>query len=317
MYTADEVLALQDGVITRQQALAGGLTLSEIRRGLRRRDWVGVYPGVYVNHTGPLTWRQRAWCAVLSVPGSALSHQSAVAAVVGAKERSPTDPIHLAVHRKASAPQRAGVAVHRYAQLEERVLWNAHPPRVRVEHALIDLAGAAHTEIVAIAHLADAVQARITTAPRLLAALGARPWCKRRKLLEGVLADIHDGTGSVLEHAYLTRVERPHGLPKPRRQAPTRVGRRGYRDVEYDEGLIVELDGRAPHDNALSRDRDMERDLDAAVAQEQPTLRLGWGQVYGRPCVTAEKVAKKLTALGWSGAITRCANCKVPSVRST
>jgi hypothetical protein len=66
----DEVrmlLDLQDGVITRQQALAAGLSEVMIARLVRRREWVPVHRAVYVNHTGPLTWRQRAWAAVLLV----------------------------------------------------------------------------------------------------------------------------------------------------------------------------------------------------------------------------------------------------------
>ena len=56
----------QDGVINRRQALAAGLTDPDIRRRLRRREWARVHPGVYVDHTGPLSWRrERAWAAVL------------------------------------------------------------------------------------------------------------------------------------------------------------------------------------------------------------------------------------------------------------
>ena len=42
----------QDGLISRRQALGHGLSVVEIKRRLRRRDWVAVHPGVYVNHTG-------------------------------------------------------------------------------------------------------------------------------------------------------------------------------------------------------------------------------------------------------------------------
>ncbi|MEZ0579568.1 type IV toxin-antitoxin system AbiEi family antitoxin domain-containing protein [Nocardioides sp. MH1] len=71
----DEVsaqLSLQDGVISRQQALAAGLAPHAIARLLRRREWAPVHPGVYVDHTGPLSWRQRAWAAVLACWPAAL-----------------------------------------------------------------------------------------------------------------------------------------------------------------------------------------------------------------------------------------------------
>ncbi|MGN6782242.1 MAG: hypothetical protein ACTHJH_12130 [Marmoricola sp.] len=58
---------------------------------------------------------------------------------------------------------------------------------------------------------------------------------------------------------------------------------------------MVELDGRLFHDTASARDRDAERDLDAAVSGAT-TVRLTWGQVYDRPCATAAKVASVLRA---------------------
>ncbi|GED98041.1 hypothetical protein [Gordonia crocea] len=159
------------------------------------------------------------------------------------------------------------------------------------------------------------VRERLTTPQRLLADLDSRDRYRRRALIRGVLADVAGGACSVLEHAYLSGVERPHRLPRPRRQTPTGVGRRGLRDIEYEEwGLIIELDGRFGHDEARSRDADLERDLDAAVFAGKESLRLGWGQVVGRPCLTAAKVAAKLRRLGWSGQLARCPKC--PKSRS-
>lgn len=53
-------LEAQDGVISRRQLLALGATKSDIDRMVRRRELARVHTGVYVHHTGPLTWRQRA-----------------------------------------------------------------------------------------------------------------------------------------------------------------------------------------------------------------------------------------------------------------
>ncbi len=103
---------------------------------------------------------------------------------------------------------------------------------------------------------------------------------------------------SVLEHGYLVRVERPHGLPRAVRQkrAASSVGV-CYRDTEYSERLVVELDGRVYHDSASRRDADFERDLDAAV-DGRATVRLSYGQVFDRPCQTAGKIAQLLQRHG-------------------
>lgn len=88
------------------------------------------------------------------------------------------------------------------------------------------------------------------------------------------------------------------------------MGRHGFRDLEYpDWGVIIELDGRLAHDNALARDRDLERDLDAAVDADCLTVRLGYRQVVGRPCLTTHKVARALRKRGWQGTPTRCPDC--------
>ncbi|QKT06712.1 hypothetical protein HUN08_05545 [Gordonia sp. X0973] len=303
-----DLLDHQDGVLTRKQALARGLTAPELRGKLRRREWVPIWPGVYVTHNGPPTWSQHSWAAVLSTTGAALAHQSALRAAGLAMPRSKS--VHIVVGRFRTVTPRAGIVVHHCEQIDDRVLWNARPPRLRVEHAVLDVAESAATEMQAIASIADAVQARVTTAARLSDALAGRSRVRRRKLLQAVLADTADGACSVLEHEYLRNVERAHRLPRGRRQARTTVGRPGFRDVDYDEHhLIVELDGRFPHDSAKARDRDMERDLDAAVGADRRTLRLGWGQVYERPCGTALKVATMLRKLGWAGTFQRCPKC--------
>jgi hypothetical protein len=67
----------------------------------------------------------------------------------------------------------------------------------------------------------------------------------------------------VLEHGYLTRVERAHGLPTPSRQVLRRTpGGKEYRDMEYDDpALVVELDGKLNHDSFAAQGRDADRDL--------------------------------------------------------
>lgn len=302
----DAVLDEQDGVIARRQVIEAGFSAPYIRRKVRRREWVAVSAGIYVNHTGPLTASERAWVAVLDAHPAALSHRSAIAVgdAIGA------EPIHIVVDRKRRVRRRPGVVVHYGTRLDERVAWHLRPPRVRLEEAVLDVAADASSTTSLIACLADVVSARRTTADRLLGALQRRPRMPSREYVVGVLRDVRDGTCSVLEHGYLTKIERAHGLPAPVRQAPTAVGRKGFRDVEYEDfGLIVELDGRLGHDGPQARDRDLERDLDAAVDADQKTVRLGWGQVYDRPCATAAKIARALGKAGWPGTLRRCPDC--------
>jgi hypothetical protein len=299
-----ETLALQCGVVSRAQAKALGLTPNDVRRLLRRREWAVVHPGVYVDHTGPPTWEQRAWAAVLALAPAALSHASALGPHAG--------PIHVAVDRSRDVVAPPGVVRHYLVDLEARTRWAASPPRLHVEHAVLGLASVADDELDVIAHLADVVGARRTTAARIGVALHGYRRIPRRRFLERVLADVAAGTCSVLEQGYLDRVERPHGLPRARRQLAASAKGTVYRDVEYAaHGLVVELDGRLHHGSAAARDSDMDRDLDAAV-QGRRTVRLGWGQVYGRPCRTAHRIGLLLQQAGWRGSVLACPSCAVP-----
>lgn len=105
-----ELLELQDGVISRQQSLALGMKPHDIRRMLRRREWARVHAGVYVNHTGPLTWQQKAWAAVLFAEPAALCGHSALRAADGPGRRSHDDdgPVHVAATATAPSSRHPG-----------------------------------------------------------------------------------------------------------------------------------------------------------------------------------------------------------------
>lgn len=207
--------------------------------------------------------------------------------------------IHVAVdRRRTTLVEPEGVRVHHVSGLDGRVQWNTSPPRFRYEDAALDVAAGASSELQAIEALARACQSRRTTAHRLRASLAERPRIARRTWLADTLTDIAQGTCSVLEHGYLTRVERAHGLLHAARQvrATASLGI-VYRDAEYAGSLVVELDGRLFHDSATARERDFERDLDAAV-DGRSTVRLSYGQVFDRPCSTADKIGALLRRHG-------------------
>lgn len=301
----------QSGVVSRRQAREAGLTDQDIRRLVRNRVWARVHPGVYVDHTGPLTWTQRAWAAVLFCAPAALCHESARRAADGPGRADHDDglPIHVAVDHARTVRPPSGVRVHRVRELDAQVHWNTSPPRQRLEHAVLSVAATARREIDAIACMADAVGARLTTGARLADALEATSRIARRSFLASVITDVASGTCSALEHGYLVRVERPHGLPTAARQFRESAKGPLFRDADYEEfGLIVELDGRMFHAKTRQHDADLERDLDAAVDQRL-TVRLGWGQAYDRSCATAAKLGRIFRSRGWTGMPASCPSC--------
>lgn len=311
--TIRAVLARQSGVITRQQVHAAGGRRHDIERQLRRREWVRMTPGIYRDHTGAPRWATRAWAAVLGCHPAALDGQDALRAAglePVTATGSPNQPVAVVINHARRITPPAGVRLRRLVNYDGQVLAHTAPPRLRVEEAALDAATSALRdghEFSAIEVLAAVCRARLTTPSRLAGALEARARCPGRRWLIGVLADIHDGACSVLEHGYLHRVERGHGLPRGARQHRDRSSLGAvYRDVLYRQfGLVIELDGRSFHAELGRHDQDLDRDLDAMVSTLSG-VRIGWGQVFERPCLTAVRIGELLRLGGWRGEVRRC-----------
>ncbi|MEI7054772.1 hypothetical protein WBG06_03045 [Nocardioides sp. CCNWLW239] len=296
-------LLMQDGVASHAQLTAGGMTKADIERRLRRKELRRVHPRVYVDHAGPMTWRQRAWAAVLYAEPAYLCWTS----VEEPRRRDDGAPIHVAVdHSRRIRPQ-DGIVIHRMKGLEQRA-YGGSPPRLTAEDNALAMAHEAVTDIDAIARLAEAAGRSYVTADSLRAALDRYPSVRRRALLAGLIDDLEAGTHSVLEHGYLTRVERAHGLPVGARQAP-RSGPAGnqFRDVEYVAyRLVVELDGAVGHESWRDQSRDADRALDDLASAGVLTARLRFHQVFDTPCHTATRIARILRRNGWNGTMKAC-----------
>jgi hypothetical protein len=294
-----QLFDIQAGVVSRRQLLELGAGDQDVRRWVRQRRLVRVHTGVYVNHTGPLTWVNRAWAAVLFHEPAALCDRSALDLA------GPV--IHVAIEHPRTGTGLPGVRLHRLTGLDRKVLWNRTPPRLRVEEAALDVASQEERPVDAVAVLADLCRRRRTTPQKLLVTLEGRRRLRHGKELRDALAGIGEGVQSALEHAYLTRVERRHGLPQGRRQVRhTTASGVVYRDILHDDlGIIVELDGHLWHSDAGVRWRDMTRDLEAAVAGRL-TVRLGWRHAYDEACQTAARMADLFTTRGWGGRPRRC-----------
>ncbi|HEX5086412.1 MAG TPA: hypothetical protein VFV89_01305 [Nocardioides sp.] len=311
----EALLRGQDGVIARRQALGVGLTDVDIERKLRRREWARIHPGVYVEHTGPPTWRQRAWAAVLFYWPAAMAGESSLAIQnVRGYEPNEGSLIEVAVDRDRRVVRQLGIVVRQHARSHTLCQTGLNPPRQRLEHALLGVASRKRGLDKSVGVLADAVQQGRTTPRRLLDALAERPRLRHRAVLMMVLIDVQSGVHSVLEYRYLKDVERAHGLPSGNRQRRVDVDRSvTYRDVDYVEfGVTVELDGRIGHSEAADLWADLERDI-VTMTSGGLTVRAGWIHVLD-PCRLAKALSEVLTAKGWPGTLTPCGpNCGASS----
>jgi len=307
-----ELAETQRGVITRRQALAGGLTRSAICARVDGHRWQRLYPGVFAAFTGEPGRAALLWAAVLKAgPGAALSYETA--AELHGLTRKPAPLIHVTVPAGRRVEPVPGLIVHRSARIAEARHPCHAPACTRIEETVLDLADTARTFEDALGWACAACGGRLTTPQRIAEAIRPRARLRYRTALQLALSDIAGGVHTILEYRYLRDVERPHGLPGAERQVRVvRSGHREYRDVLYREYLVaVETDGRLAHP-AEGQWRDVRRD-NAAAADGIVTLRYGWSDVISRPCGVAAEVGAVLVRRGWPGPVRRCGpSCALP-----
>jgi hypothetical protein len=300
-----ELIDLQCGVITRWQAVTGGMHPDAIDRLVRGGRWQCLQRSVYAVFTGQPSRLAVLWATLHRAgPDAVLSHQTA--AELTKITDQPSSLIHLSIpvsRRIAGIP---GAVIHRSARAQAARHPAALPPRTRVEDTVLDLACQAASFDAAFTWACAACQRRLTTAPLLAASMSTRKKMRWRAELTGALAEIGNGAHSLLELRYVRDVERPHGLPRAVRQARiTRGGKNRYLDNFYQQYRVcAELDGRAAHPGD-QRWRDIGRD-NAAAAEGLITVRYNWADITGRPCQTAFQLGQVLRHAGWPGTPRPC-----------
>ena len=313
---SEGLIRFQRGVIARWQAESPA-DLVAIDSLLRGDRWQTMYRGVYAAYTGPHSRESVLWAAVRRCGReAALSHFTA-AELDGIADR-PRDAIHVTIPADQrvciSSRERDGglaqVIIHRSARLAAAMHPARTPPRTRMEETVLDLAEAARSFDTAFFWLSAACSNRLVTPDQIRAAAGYRKKLRWRADIASALEEISDGIMSNLERQYLRNVERPHGLPQPKRQARLRQSARSaYLDNLYaDFGVAVELDGRAAHP-VEARWQDIHRDNYFASAGII-TLRYSSADVTERPCLVAAEIAILLRQRGWTGTLRSCgASC--------
>jgi hypothetical protein len=293
----------QAGVLTREQVLGLGTSRHTLRRLVDQNRWQRLAPGLFVVHNSTVEWVSLAWAGVLlGGPGARLGGTAA-----GYAHRLLEDapiPVEVLVPHASPTRRRSSWTFVQERPGARDPRCTGSPPRTLVPDTVLDLCEGASPRVLEDL-VTRAVQNRLTTPLHLRRALDRRSRHSRRGLLAELLLEVAEGAESPLELRYL-RLERRHSLPAGQRQR--RTSSPGRRDVIYREyGLVVELDGRKGHDGE-GRFRDMARD-NAALLEELVTMRLGFGDVAGSPCVVAAHVAQVLVQRGWPGPFRRCPDC--------
>jgi very-short-patch-repair endonuclease len=304
-----DVLEKQRGVVSRDQAIAAGLSRHVIAGRIGSGQWQRLHHGVFAAFSGPVPRESVLWGVALRAGDrAALSHHTA--AELWRLSDGPLEPVHVSIPRGVGMPGIPGVIIHYSSRLAQARHPVRLPPQTKVEETVLDLADLARTAEDAVAWPIRACQRRLTTPDRIVAALEERSRARWRRDIAESIPDIRAGVDSPLELRYARDVERRHGLPRGHRQARvTRGLARQYIDVLYaDYGVVVELDGVLAH-SADGKGRDARRD-NASTLDGYQTLRYGWVPVAYHACATALEVHALLRRNGLRGLLRPCGqNC--------
>ncbi|HEY9378548.1 MAG TPA: type IV toxin-antitoxin system AbiEi family antitoxin domain-containing protein [Jiangellaceae bacterium] len=115
----------QDGLVTRRQALAAGVSPDAIRHYVRAGGrWQVVVPGIYATFTGPLAEIHRLRATVLHCGNGAVITGMAACRMVGLKYvPGGTAEVDVLVHRRHHPRDIDFIRVHRTVRLPDAVWW--------------------------------------------------------------------------------------------------------------------------------------------------------------------------------------------------
>jgi hypothetical protein len=252
---------------------------------------VPLYRGVYVlaGHEMDRSIRWRA--ALRAVPGSALSHTTAVEAW-RLLPHGPAVPVHLTIAGDTRRPGRQpGLVVHRRRgfALDSTLTFTTGLVVTRPEESAVD-AWPMLMDEPRRALVINGVREGRLHVDRLCDALDAqrKPGAAEMRRLLGLLAG---GCQSELEIWGLTQVFDHPSLPPARAQRPVRLrDRTVYLDRAYDDVMVaVELDGAAFHFHPQQRERDMGRDAELA-SLGWVVLRFSYRRLHDDPAGCAPRL---------------------------
>jgi hypothetical protein len=263
------------GVVTRVELLAAGVTKAQIQHRLRNGALIREHPGVYrVGHRAPST--EATYMAAVKASGEgALLSGPAAAYLHNLLKGHPPPPYVTAPKQR----RLKGVISRRSRGLEARDATRCRGiPVTTVERTLVDLASMLSVQALARAcHEAGVLHG--TTPRGVEAVLERRPnsrgAAKLRRILRG---DVHV-TLSRLESRFLSLLQE-EDLPLPVMNRPA-GGRRV--DCRWAEPpLTVELDSYTYHGSRHAWEQDRRREREAR-AREDEFRRYTWGDVFEEP----------------------------------
>jgi hypothetical protein len=237
--------ARQADAVAVWQLRAAGWTEGKVRHHMGAGGWRRIHPGVYVLNSSPLSRRQLFFAAVLTAPGTVLSHGSAAACYGFHRFLRPYEVVTRPGH--GGRRRHGGVLVFRSISLDGEVTQHMGIPITTAARVLVDLAPGLDAKRMGRA-FREAIRLKATTARRIGECLGrhpGRPGTAQLKALATRYAAIpYARTRSDAEGRGL---ELLHDAGRQPPRVNTKVAGEEADLVWHDRRLIVEVDGPQFH----------------------------------------------------------------------
>jgi len=294
----------QHGLVTRQQALAAGMTGDEIENRVGRLWWQPVHAGVYLLGVSLPTWEQRLRAATLAAgPTAVVSHRAA--AILWQLDGFNGWPIEITIPHGREATL-ASVRTYRSRTLcSADVTAHRGIPVTTIERTLLDL-GRHHEERLVEVALESALRKGLTTNSALNRYLATVPGrTPGRRVLERVLrgrgAVRHSGSPAettmlqALRSAGVASPERQYRIQLPMEQVVTV-------DIAWPrQRVVLEVDGYDFHGGRLAHAADLERQ-NKLTAAGWLVLRYSGSQVARNPGGIVREVKAVLAGRNFTAA---------------
>ena len=295
------LLAEQDGLVTRAQALSVGWHRSSLAHRVRRGHWQVPVPGVLLTVSGTPTRRQLLRAALLHAGSSAALGAATACAWHGIECIADDTRVHVAVPASVRVRSAPLVRVHATTRPFTPVLVD-RLPTVPVARAVVDACLTMHGADDVRALCAEAVQRRMCTVERLSAELARAP-SAGSATVRGVLAEIADGARSAPEAALHRSLRRVRRLPAYELNVNVydRFGSWLARPdvVFWESRVIVEVDGWRWHRDPARQRADMRRQTRLEAAG-WTVLRYAAADVLRDPGAVAREVAAIVLARAYA-----------------
>jgi very-short-patch-repair endonuclease len=288
---ADEVIAriatAAHGVVTRDELLRAGVTVTTIRRRLERGALIPVHRGVYrVGHLAP-SYQATFTAAVKAGGNEAALCGRAAAHMWGLVKGRPPQPEILAPGKR----QIPGVLIHRCQGIDSTDITTRDGVHITtIERTLVDLACSLPVfELGRACHEAD-VRYRVTP-EQVEAVLARRPSSPGAGALRRILHGDQRISLSRLELRFLRRL-RTERLPIPETNRLAGGRRVDCRWPEH--RLTVELDGFRYHRSRHAWEQDRRREREARARGDE-FRRYTWGDVADDPTFMLSELRELLS----------------------